>query len=498
MQQPSSDTASAGSRKVLGDTALTAGERIFSQIAQFTIFVVAARILGPAEFGVFALVSATAILLLRVAEVGWAPFIMSLSGDDTVPRQVLLIAIYAGIAVGSVGILGAKGVAYFAGSDEVFWLMILFSIWVMLANVSSAQQGILIWQNRMKSSAICEIVGEATGLVVALATLLSGWGLLSLAFARLSYQTAHLILSFSITRLSPKGGMTKDLMRELWVFSGQIFISRMLINIRLYTATFIIGGFLGPMAVGFFRAADRLVSAAAEVMAVPGHLLAWTLLRKARDEGDPEGQTARINQQVSQHIKMLFAAGAPIFVWMIVMSDELIGGLLSPEWAPAAPLLAILAISRLLFLFGIVTEPLMSIVGAAARLPAFTLAVLIMSVVLTLIAAQFGVYTVAWSQVLIAGLVLLATVWLFRTYAGIDWSVVMTNLRGVLLPLSVGVAVLVGADQLMAGRGLHDLVEVIGFGLIATLAYILAVRALDPALWHSVTAGFGKKSLTPS
>ncbi len=493
MQQDSRDSAQAGSRKVMGDTALTVAERVISQIAQFTVFVVAARILGPADFGVFALASASAILLLRVAEVGWAPFIMSTSGDDTVPRQVLLMAILAGVVVGGIGLCGAVIAGQLAVPPEVVWLMALFSIWVMMANTSSAQKGILIWQNKMKASAICEITGEIVGLIVAISTLLSGWGLLSLAFARLSYQSTHLTLSFAITRLSPKTGMTRELMHDLWVFSSQIFTARMLINIRLYAATFIIGGYLGPAAVGFFRAADRLVSAAAEVIAVPGQLLAWTLLRKARDDGDAAGQATRINAQVSQHIKMLFVAGAPIFVWMMVMSDELIGGLLSAEWAPAAPLVAILAISRLLFLFGIVTEPLMSIVGQAKRLPGFTLMVLVVSVALTFLAVQFGVYAVAWSQVVIASIVTVATVWLFRKHADIAWRGVATELRGVLLPLACGVGTLVVLDQATQAVGLPDLVEVVVFGLAATVVYAAAIRAFDADFWRTLTSGLGRR-----
>lgn len=487
-----SGAAPSGSRKVLGDTALTVAERIISQVAQFTIFVLAARILGPADYGVFALVAASAILLLRVAEVGWAPFIMSRSGDDTVPRQVLLIAIIAGIIVGGIGMAGAGVARVLGATPDIVWLTLLFSVWVMLANTSSAQKGVLIWQGRMKASAICEITGEIVGLIVAAATLLSGWGLLALAFARLAYQTTHLALSFAITRRGPKTGMTRDLMRELWVFSAQIFTSRMLINIRLYTATFIIGGFLGPTAVGLFRAADRLVSAAAEVIAVPGQLLAWTLLRKARDDGDVAGRRDRINAQVGQHIKMITMAGAPLLIWLMVMSDELIGGLLSAEWAAAAPLVAILAISRLLFIFGILTEPLMSIVGQAGRLPGFTLLVLIVSVALTLIAAQFGVYAVAWAQVAIAAIVLAATVWLFRKHAGVDWQAVLATLRGALAPLAVGVGVLILADAIAAPAGLPDLAEALGLGLLACCIYALAIRWLDPEFWRQLTGGFRK------
>ena len=480
-------------RKALGDTALTVAERIISQIAQFTVFIVAARVLGPADFGVFALASAASILLLRVAEVGWAPFIMSQSGDATVPRQVLLVAMLTGVVVGGFGILASLLSGTLGVSSQTVILLVLFSIWVMIATTSSAQKGVLIWSNRLKASAICEISGEVVGLAVALTSLLSGWGVLSLAFGRLSFQATHVTMSFLITRLAPMRGMDRALLQELWVFSGQIFASRLLINIRLYTATFLIGGFLGPLAVGYFRAADRLVSAAGEIIAVPAQLLAWTHFRRARDNGDESGQLDRINQQVSFHCKVLVTAGAPVLIWLLLMSDELIGGLLSSEWLPAAPLVGILAVSRLLFLFGIMTEPLLSIVGQAKRLPPFTLVVLITSVLLTFIAVHFGVYAVAWSQVVISALVLVATGWLFHRYAQIRLLKVLRPLRRSILPLICGVGTLAGLNWVAQDWGLPDLVEALGFGAVAIAIYMVSIIRLDPLFWRQLRSGFGPK-----
>lgn len=477
-------------RKVLGDSVITTVERVFSQVSQFVIFVVAARVLGPAEFGVFALVSACAILLLRAAEVGWSPFIMSWRGDSTVPRQVLFLAVLSGVVFAAIGLLASVITGYFGAGAETIRLMDLLSLWVFIATVSSAQKGILIWQSRLKSSAICEISGEAVGLAVAVTALYAGYGVLSLAFGRLAFQSTHLVLSFLITRMSPLPGLKGEVLRELWVFSLQLFASRMLIHIRLYVATFIIGGYLGPAAVGYYRAADRLVSAVAEIIAVPGQLLAWTQFRKARDDGDASGQLDRINSKLRLLLKILTAVGAPIFIWLIFMSDELIHGLLNPEWLPAVPLVAILALSRLLSLFGIVTEPLMSIVGQARQLPIFSGIVFAVSTLLTLFSIQFGLYAVAWAQLGIAALVLLATMWLLRRFVHTPWGEVFKELRGIVLPLICGGATLVLLDVLTDDLGIPYLVQAVGFGLSATVIYLGAIRVFDRAFYAQVSSSW--------
>lgn len=492
MTRTSSAEPHNASRKVLGDSALTVVERVLSQAAQFGIFIVAARVLGPAEFGVFALVSACAILLLRAAEVGWAPFIMSWSGDARVPREVLFIAVLSGAGFAALGVAAASASAWFGVEDETIRLMELFALWVWLATVSSAQKGVMIWLTRLKASALCEITGELVGLVIAVALLLNGYGVLSLAFGRLGYKVTHLTLSFLVTRMAPLPGLRGKVLRDLWVFSAQLFVSRMMIHVRLYVATFIIGGYLGPAAVGYFRAADRLVSAMAEIIAVPGQLLAWTQFRKARDGGDTAGQLTRINVELRRYIKVLTAAGAPVFLWLICMSDALIEGLLSAVWLPAAPLVAILALSRLLFLVGIVTEPLMALVGEARRLPLFTTLVFASSVALTFISVQFGLYAVAWAQVAIAAVVFLATLWLFRRHAGTDWKAVFADMRGLVVPVLCGVAVLLLLDVVLAGLSLPPLVRAIGFGGVALVVYVAAIALFDREFFRRLSAGLHK------
>lgn len=477
-----------GGRKLAGDAALNVAERIVSQLAQFAVFILAARMLGPAEFGVFALVSACAVLLLVVAEVGWAPFIMSHKGDDdAVPLQVLFIAIINGVAFAVIGAVSALGAGKFGVARDVVLLMSLFAAWVALANASSAQKGVLVWMGRLKAAALCSIAGELVGLAVAITTLLAGAGIFALAYGRLSSQSVALLLSFAVTRRAPRADVSPALLADLWGFSSRIFLSRLLVHTRLNLVTLIIGGFLGPVAVGYYRAAERLVGAASELIVVPGQLLAWTQLRRARDDGDPAGLTDRLNLQFARHLKVLVVFGAPLLIWLIVMNDELLGGLLGAEWRPAASMVAILALGRLLLFAGIMTEPLMSIVGAARKLPSFMAGILAISVLLTWGGAYFGVQAVAWSQVVISAVVMVATIILFARHAGIRWDIVLSMLRGPVVPLICGTTTILVLDQAAVSFGIPDLVEAIVFGLCGATIYAGALSLFDRPFWSEIT-----------
>ncbi len=106
-------TQTAGKRHNSGRKATDAFRvvgHLVPQLAQLAVFIVATRLLGPVEFGIFALASACAVLLLRATDAGWAPLILPRPGVETGPLQILLIAILSGTACGLSGGFGALAV----------------------------------------------------------------------------------------------------------------------------------------------------------------------------------------------------------------------------------------------------------------------------------------------------------------------------------------------------------------------------------------------------
>ena len=477
-------------RKTAGDIAVTVTERLVSQVSQFAVFVLAARLLGPVEFGTFAIVSACAILLLRLAEAGWAPFIMTRSDGDNTPYQVVMIAVLSGFAFAAVGFAGTLAAKGFGLAPDLTALSMLFCLWIALATVFTAQKGVLIWLNRIKTAAIIEITSELVGGAVTVICLFQGAGVLSLVYGRLTYQGTALILSFAFTRRIPAWGLPATVRQELWTFSVQILSSRMLINVRLHFITLALGAFLGPIAVGYFRVAERLVGAAYELVAVPGQLLAWTLLRRARDAGQVEGRAARIEQQVARHLKVLMAIGTPLFLWLSVMHGEIVAGLLGPEWQPAGVLVAILALCPILMLPGILTEPLLSICGQTRRLPAFTAIIFAVSVGATCVAAPLGVMTLAWSQLAVYSGIMLLTLHLFTRHANIGLAGIAKALRSTVLPLTLGLITLLVLRASPIGVDWPQLVRAVAFGLMSGGVYVIALMLLDRPFWDQIAAAF--------
>lgn len=473
-----------GRSGTIGGGLWTALERIVSQVAQLVIFIVAARLLGPADFGLFALVAACAILLQRVAEGGWAPYIMSWPGDTTVPRQVLLVAIASGVLAAIFGIVSGGVLAAVGMSPEVVTLVELFSVWVCLAVVSSTQKGILIWRGQLRASSLAEMSGELVGLGIALLALYSGAGVFALAYGRLAMQATHLLVSFAATRMTPLPGLRGDAFRTMLRTSGHFFFARMIYNFRVYTATFLVGFFLGPAAVGFYRAAERLTGALGEVVGVPAHIVAWNLFRQARAKHD--GKTDGFQSVANWFIPAVFAASIPLFLWLGLMGHDIVVGLLGEEWLPALPVLGLLAIARMLAVFGQTTEPVLSLAGEIRRLPPVALLYLGVTVALVAVSAPFGLVPLAVSQILISVTVITTTAILFRRYAAIDWREVVPNMVPLIVPLMLGAGCLVLLRDGPVGREWHPMARAVLFSVPAVAIYAGGLAVTAPKLRRSV------------
>ena len=457
----------------LGAGSLTAISRATSQGSQLVIFIFAARALSPADFGVFAIVSACAMLLLRLAEAGWPEFIMSWRGDEVVPRQVLTIACLAGVGSMIAGLIVTAILWMLGSAPDLVLLAGLFALWIMLATISAALTGVLIWQNKLKQSALVYLIGELTGLVVAVAALYAGFGVLALIYGRLAHQIVQLASSLMFCRMRPAARIEGSVWREVRSFCMHILASRVVSNIRMYASTFIIGGFLGPAAVGYFRAAQRLVAAFGEIIGEPTRVLAWGMFKKAQS-----AEQGSFNKIAVVFFPVLMALAIPVFLWIAIFSVELTIGLLGAQWAPTAPLIVVLAFAQLAIAPSFATEAIISLAGFVKKIPLIATINAVLSIVVTVIAAPYGVMAVAVSQAVVAVVFLASSIWMQEKYADIRWREVVIALWYPLIAIGISGVILLGLARSDLGTDWHPLLRVVVLTLPAMAIYTGLMAAL--------------------
>ncbi|MEM9223354.1 MAG: oligosaccharide flippase family protein [Pseudomonadota bacterium] len=464
---------------------LTALARGSSQAAQLTIVIVAARFLSPAEFGVIALVAVIALMVLGIAEAGSADFIVSWQGNERVIDACLVLGVLAGavVALGGVALAYATPLFGHVTSD----LVALSALWTCIAIVASGQGGLLVRAERVELKSAVVILSEVIGITVALLSLFRGQGVLSLIYGKLAQQGTELVVLSAINRRLPIFVPSHQLVRPVVQYCQHILATRALSVTRASVAPLLVGAFLGPAAVGLYRAGERLIGAFAEVVGEPVRMVAWLLFRRAARIASFNGQpvTSAISSASAIFLPVVLALAVPAFILVGIFADELVVFLLGEPWRGAGAIAAVLAVARLLTVPASITDVVLSLTGQIKRLPRVSLINCIVAIGVVAITAQFGVLAVAYGEVF-AGLIAFGTsVWL-QSNAGVNWAQVARLSAFVLPALAVAIAVALTAWWTIPSGQVPEIVRAVLSGFASLCAYCLVILAVRPKAMREV------------
>lgn len=408
--------------------------KIVSQLSQVVTFLVAARMLSPVEFGLFAFVSAIATLLVVVAEGGWAEFIMKAHDGDDCFDQVATISLVSGGLFTAVGVIAAAVFYTRTGDETQSALIVLFSCWMLPAALTAAFDGMLVALGRLRQRAIVRIVGELSGLITAVVLLRLHGHASALAAAKIVCQLVLLVGSMQIAMRLPRLRLTRPMLVEVTAFSRQIVGNRLLVFLGSYSGTLVVGSFLGIADAGFYRAAERVVAVVAELLGEPARSLSWVVFRRAHQQPLAPGRS--VGLAGVRFLLVLFAIAAPMYLGLAQISEAVVRLVLGEVWMPAASIIPFLCLRQLLLAPGYINEASLSVVGNIRyRLPVTLLNVAV-SLGVVVMVARFGLRELAIAQCFSAAFALATCIGLQSKMANVDWLEISKGVILLIVPPS--------------------------------------------------------------
>ncbi|MBB4571625.1 oligosaccharide flippase family protein [Rhizobium leucaenae] len=445
--------------------------KIVSQLSQIATFFVATRMLSPAEFGLFAFVSAIAMLVVVMAEGGWAEFMMKAPDGDDCFDQVTTISLISGVSFTTAGAIAAA-VFYTLTSDETqSVLLALFSCWMLPAALTAAFDGALVASGRLRQRAMVRIVGELSGLITAMALLHLHGHASALAAAKIVCQLVLLIGSMAAVMRLPRLYLTRPMFVEVAAFSRQIVGNRLVVFLGSYSGTLVVGSFLGVADAGFYRAAERVVAVVSELLAEPARSLSWVVFRRAHS-------TRSIGSAGARFLLILVAIAAPMYFGLAQVSEPVVRLMLGDVWLPAASIIPFFCLRQLLLSPGYINEASLSVVGGIRyRLP-ITLLNVAVSLAVVVAVARFGLRELAIAQCFTAAFALATCIGLQSKIASVNWLKISKGVVLLIAPSSLIMVATVALVRQNFSEGLPWRIVVLVQIATGALAYAAALKAL--------------------
>jgi PST family polysaccharide transporter len=435
------------------------------KLTTLAIGVALARVLGPAEFGTFAVAMVALLALLSVNELGVSLAIVRWPGepDEIVPTVATLSVAGSGL-VYALCYAGAPAFADLMGEPGAVPVVRLLCVCVLLDGVAATPVALLQRNFRQDRKLVADQARSWTGAGVSIALALAGHGAMSLAVGQVVGAVVGTALFAAFARSGMRFGFDRDVAARLLRFGlplgGASVVAFAVTNVdRL-----VVGAVLGPVPLGIYVLAANLSNWPLTVFSQPVRAVAPATL--SRLQHDPQGMRSTFLTFAG----LLGGVTLPVCALLAGAAVPVIGLVYGDEWAPAAGVLPWLAgFAALRILVELCYDYVVVLARTRVLLGIQLLWLGVLVPVSVLGAHVGGAPGVAAAQAGVAGLLVLPAYVLELHRTGLHVRAWVSRL---LVPLLVGAAVALGA-RLVSALVDPRLLAVLLSGLVAVLALAL-------------------------
>lgn len=379
----------------------SAMEKWGNQTISFFIFVLLARLLEPESFGLVAMASVFIALISVFIEQGFAEAIIQRTNLE---QEHLDTAFWTNVLMGAVmtlaGILLSKVVAYIYHEPQLVPIVTYLSLMFIFVALSSTQQAILRRNMDFKKLSIRSLIANVFGGITGITCAFLGFGVWSLVYLQLVSGVVGVLLLWHISDWRPKFRFSIKHFKEMFPFSLSMLGHRIVNFADTRTGDFIIGYFLGPIMLGYYRIAYRILEMINNLImgvVAPVVLPVFSRLQEEKE---------RLRQVFFQGSKLISIVVFPIFIGIVVLGPELITTLFGAKWKPSVPIVQILVFAGLLQTFLILNSTLIAALGRPGEVLKIRILSSIIIVSVFIIVVRWGIAAVALAYVLINYLII--------------------------------------------------------------------------------------------
>jgi O-antigen/teichoic acid export membrane protein len=359
---------------------------------QFAVMILLARLLTPADFGLIAmlLVFTTIAALLVDAGFGTALVQKQRTTDDD-ESTVFLSGICASVVVGCVLWFAAPAIAAFYSQPALVPLTRLLLFVLPLSALAAVPDALLTQRLDFRSRANAEIFASLVSGAVAVVLAWRGFGVWSLAWQSIVAIGVRAALLWLYSRWRPHGRFRVKSFRQLFGFGSYMLMSNLLNTISTRLQSLLIGRLFDSRALGYYTLAQNTQQAPAQFMSGVLNRVGLPVFSSVAD------QPAKLVAALRLSLRVSIFVFVPCMVGIAVVAEPLIVMLYGVRWTPAAPMLAILSLSAMLWPLHVLNLAAIGAQGRSDLIFRLELAKRVVSIGLIIACSPLGPVAIAWA-----------------------------------------------------------------------------------------------------
>ncbi len=406
------------------------------QAIAFIVFALLARLLGPEAFGLVASASIFLGLIGIFLDQGFSAAIIQ---RKELEPEHLDTAFWTNVSIGLLmtvfSIATAELVANFFRQPDLTPVIRWLSLSFIIISLSSTQEAIFQRKLDFKPLALRELAGVSAGGLVGVTMAYLGFGIWSLVSQQLVNGLVRVLLLWWASDWRPKFNFSTKHFRELFSFGINIVGINLLSFVSTRSDNLLIAYFLGPVALGYYSIAYRLLEIVTQLfigVITPIALPIFSHLQK---------DIEKTRQALYKAVQLSNLIGIPIFLGLSVLAPELVVVLFGEKWVSSIPVMQILNLIGILYTGFYFNGPVLMAAGKSAWKLGLDFIKTIGYFIAFAIAVRWGIVAVAAGYVITGYLMSTLTVWFLKKMIRIN---LITYLQQYIAPL-VGSLAMVAA-----------------------------------------------------
>ena len=307
-----------------------------NQVIRFTLFIVLARLVAPAELGLVALGIVIIDLLQTLATFGIGEAVTQQPHlDDEQASTAFWLSVGIGACVALIVALASPLIALLSGKPALAPVIAWLSLTFLLVPLQTVHMARMARAFRFRQIALRMLVANLVGGGVGIALALAGFGVWALVARSLTAPLVATLVLWVVYPWRPLWRFRPEVARRQLAFGGRIIGGEVVVVLRSRWIDLVAGLMLAPAALGLLRVGGQCALLLLELTMMPFIHLALPILSRAGAEDSARSAEAEYLTLAQLSAATIF----PAFFGLAVVANLLLPLMLGPRWAAAAELM---------------------------------------------------------------------------------------------------------------------------------------------------------------
>lgn len=370
-------------------------ERTSTQLIQFVVTIVLARLLLPEEYGTVALITVFIALCDVIIDGGLNTALIQKKNADNLDFSTIFF-----FSLGIAGLLyvtmffGAPLIAIFYHQHDLAPVIRVLSLSLFFYSFNSIQRAYvsknMLFQRLFYSSLGAIILSGAIGILMAY----QGYGVWALVAQNISSQLFTTIIMWFTVRWRPEIRFSRERFKLLFDFGWKIFGANFITTLFVNMRKLLIGKFYMPASLAYYEKGDHFPSLLANNIFTSMQTILLPVLSESQDN------RSNVKAMMRRSTKLSCFFIYPLMMLLIVAAKPFIVLLLTEKWIGAVPFVQILCISYFFRPITISNFEAIKALGYSGITLKLEIIKKVVDIIILAISAMISVYAIAWGCVL--------------------------------------------------------------------------------------------------